>query len=294
MTKKADEQFVIITGMSGAGKTVAMQTFEDLGYFCIDNLPPTLIPKLMELVHTSTEFRKVALVLDLRSMAKSHTVVDTIVDLAHDNVHNASVVFLDASDKKIVSRYEETRRRHPLAMNGRVISGIEKERKLLSPVKQNADLVIDTTNLSPTELRQEIINKYELIDSDPFHVDIMSFGFKYGLPIDADIVLDVRFIKNPYYQLELRDKTGKDKDVYEYVMDQDGANDFYKKTVDMFKFVLPQFKKEGKSSVTIAIGCTGGQHRSVAMVERLSKDVKKLGYPVNITHRDIERHKGAK
>lgn len=290
-----NEQFVIITGMSGAGKTLAMQTCEDLGYFCVDNIPPALIPKFMELVHTSSEIKKVALVIDLRAPASYREIVDTLVEMANDKDTEDQVIFLDASDEKLVSRYKESRRTHPLARNGRVVDGIEKERKLIKRVKDSADLVINTSDLTPQELREEIIHKFELSHSEPFHVELMSFGFKYGLPIDADIILDVRFLKNPFYVVKLRSKTGKDQDVYDYVMNQDEANEFYKKVFDLVKFTLPKFKKEGKSTVTMAIGCTGGQHRSVAMVERLAKDIKdQLGYPVNVTHRDINRHKGVK
>ncbi|KID41663.1 RNase adapter RapZ [Fructilactobacillus fructivorans] len=290
-----NEQFVIITGMSGAGKTLAMQTCEDLGYFCVDNIPPALIPKFMELVHTSSEIKKVALVIDLRAPASYREIVDTLVEMANDKDTEDQVIFLDASDEKLVSRYKESRRTHPLARNGRVVDGIEKERKLMKRVKDSADLVINTSDLTPQELREEIIHKFELSHSEPFHVELMSFGFKYGLPIDADIILDVRFLKNPFYVVKLRSKTGKDQDVYDYVMNQDEANEFYKKVFDLVKFTLPKFKKEGKSTVTMAIGCTGGQHRSVAMVERLAKDIKdQLGYPVNVTHRDINRHKGVK
>ncbi|KRN12707.1 glmZ(sRNA)-inactivating NTPase [Fructilactobacillus fructivorans] len=290
-----NEQFVIITGMSGAGKTLAMQTCEDLGYFCVDNIPPALIPKFMELVHTSSEIKKVALVIDLRVPASYREIVDTLVEMANDKDTEDQVIFLDASDEKLVSRYKESRRTHPLARNGRVVDGIEKERKLMKRVKDSADLVINTSDLTPQELREEIIHKFELSHSEPFHVELMSFGFKYGLPIDADIILDVRFLKNPFYVVKLRSKTGKDQDVYDYVMNQDEANEFYKKVFNLVKFTLPKFKKEGKSTVTMAIGCTGGQHRSVAMVERLAKDIKdQLGYPVNVTHRDINRHKGVK
>ncbi|CAM2787437.1 RNase adapter RapZ [Fructilactobacillus fructivorans] len=290
-----NEQFVIITGMSGAGKTLAMQTCEDLGYFCVDNIPPALIPKFMELVHTSSEIKKVALVIDLRAPASYREIVDTLVEMANDKDTEDQVIFLDASDEKLVSRYKESRRTHPLARNGRVVDGIEKERKLMKRVKDSADLVINTSDLTPQELREEIIHKFELSHSEPFHVELMSFGFKYGLPIDADIILDVRFLKNPFYVVKLRSKTGKDQDVYDYVMNQDEANEFYKKVFNLVKFTLPKFKKEGKSTVTMAIGCTGGQHRSVAMVERLAKDIKdQLGYPVNVTHRDINRHKGVK
>ncbi|WP_429970659.1 RNase adapter RapZ [Fructilactobacillus sp. Tb1] len=289
-----DDQLVIITGMSGAGKTRAVQTFEDLGYFCVDNLPPNLIYKFSELIRTSREINKVALVIDLRAPGSADDVVDTLVEIAHNNNKNENVIFLDASDEKIVARYEETRRDHPLARNGRLIDGIKQERKVMEPVKEAANLVIDTTDLTPKELRQEIIDKFENNGVEPFHVELMSFGFKYGLPIDADMVFDVRFLTNPYYVESLRNLTGKDKPVYDYVMKQEAANEYFEKLYDFMKFLLPKIQSTSKACETIAIGCTGGQHRSIAMTERLGAALKKLGFRVNITHREISRYKGVK
>ncbi|ANZ58453.1 RNase adaptor protein RapZ [Fructilactobacillus lindneri] len=287
-----DDQLVIITGMSGAGKTRAMQTFEDLGYFCVDNLPPTLIYKFTELLRTSSEINKVALVVDLRAPGSSQEVVNSLITIAKNNNPKENVIFLDASDEKLVSRYEESRRDHPLARNGRVIDGIEKERKLMSQVKDNANIVINTTDLSPKQLQNKIINRFEKNGSEKFHVELMSFGFKYGLPIDADMSFDVRFLSNPYYISELRNQTGLDKPVYDYVMEQSEADEYFEKVFDLLKFVLPKIKSSAKAGETIAIGCTGGQHRSVAMTERLVAALKKLGFTVNVTHRDINRHKG--
>ncbi|KRL21195.1 RNase adapter RapZ [Lentilactobacillus kisonensis] len=285
-----NNQFVIITGMSGAGKTVAMQSFEDLGYFCVDNMPPTLLPKFKELIKMERDINKIALVMDLRSQAFYDEIIDMFRDLKHNNDNNVDIIFLDASDGKLVSRYKETRRAHPLARNGRVIDGIKKERELLANVKNAADLVVDTTNMAPRRLREEVFHNFESIDAThTFHVEVMSFGFKYGLPLDADIVMDVRFLPNPYYEASMRFKTGLDKPVEAYVMNSRGAQEFYTKLLDMLNFTLPAYSKEGKASLTIAIGCTGGQHRSVAIAEKLGNDLKKA-YPVNITHRDIDRH----
>lgn len=287
-----DDQLVIITGMSGAGKTKAIQTFEDLGYFCVDNLPPNLIYKFSELIRTSSEINKVALVIDLRAPRSAHEVVNTLVKIAHNHNQKETVVFLDASDNKIVARYEETRRDHPLARNGRLIDGIKKERKVMKPVKEAANLVIDTTNLLPKQLRQELIDNFDNHGVEPFHVELMSFGFKYGIPIDADMVFDVRFLTNPYYVESLRNLTGKDQPVYDYVMNQEDADEYFTKIYGLMKFLLPKIQVTAKASETIAIGCTGGQHRSIAMTERLGAALKKLGFRVNITHREISRYKG--
>ncbi|MFD1123949.1 RNase adapter RapZ [Lentilactobacillus raoultii] len=288
-----NNQFVIITGMSGAGKTVAMQSFEDLGYFCVDNMPPTLLPRFKELIRMERDINKIALVIDLRSQVFYDEIIGMFADLKKDD--DVDIIFLDSSDTKLVSRYKETRRAHPLARNGRVIDGIKKERELLANVKKAADLVVDTTNLSPRQLREEVFHNFESTDTThTFHVEVMSFGFKYGLPLDADIVMDVRFLPNPYYNPKMRFKTGLDQLVADYVMHSKGAQLFYDKLLDILKFTLPGYEKEGKASLTVAIGCTGGQHRSVAIAQRLGKDLQQQfpNYPINISHRDIDRHKG--
>lgn len=284
-------QLVIITGMSGAGKTVAMQSFEDMGYFCIDNLPPRLIPKFWELIKESGKVTKIALVIDLRSRTFFEEIQDMLVEIENTKMIETSVLFLNSSDEELVSRYKETRRTHPLAMDGLVTEGIRKERALLEEIKGDAQLVIDTTDLSPRQLREMIIKEFRTEDTKMFRVEMVSFGFKYGLPIDADIVMDVRFLPNPHYIDELRPLTGIDKEVYDYVMSFDETNDFYAKFKDLITSVLPGYKKEGKTSLTIAIGCTGGQHRSVALTERLGKAIKEEGYHTNITHRDRGKRK---
>ncbi|MBP1043862.1 RNase adapter RapZ [Vagococcus sp. BWB3-3] len=284
-------QLVIITGMSGAGKTVAMQSFEDMGFFCIDNLPPRLIPKFWELIKESGKVTKIALVIDLRSRTFFEEIQDMLVEIENTKMIETSVLFLNSSDEELVSRYKETRRTHPLAMDGLVTEGIRKERALLEEIKGDAQLVIDTTDLSPRQLREMIIKEFKTEDTKMFRIEMVSFGFKYGLPIDADIVMDVRFLPNPHYIDELRPLTGLDKDVYDYVMSFDETNDFYEKFKDLIISVLPGYKKEGKTSLTIAIGCTGGQHRSVALTERLGKAIKEADYHVNITHRDRGKRK---
>lgn len=283
-------QLVVITGMSGAGKTVAVQSFEDMGYFCIDNLPPTLIPKFWELIKESGKITKIALVIDLRSRAFFEEIQSMLIEIENTKLVDTTVMFLDASDQELVSRYKETRRAHPLAMDGLVTEGIKKERALLEELKGEAQLVIDTTELAPRELREQIMENFKKHDTNTFRVEMVSFGFKYGLPIDADIVMDVRFLPNPHYVDELRPLTGKDKPVYDYVMSYDMTESFYKKYEDLILDILPGYIKEGKMSLTIAIGCTGGQHRSVALTERLGNKISE-NYKTNITHRDMLKRK---
>lgn len=284
-------QLVVVTGMSGAGKTVAMQSFEDLGYFCVDNMPPALLGKFWELVKESGKISKVALVIDLRSRAFYDEIFGMLQELddGNDNLR-PKILFLDASDEELVARYKETRRAHPLAMDGRVLDGIQRERELLSEIKSKAQLVIDTSKISPRQLREELFLNFESDQSTAFHVNVMSFGFKYGVPIDADIVMDVRFLPNPYYVKDLREKTGNDQAVYDYVMNSEMTEEFYQQFIKMLRFVMPGYQKEGKSSVTIAIGCTGGQHRSVALANRIGKALQEK-YSVNITHRDMAKRK---
>lgn len=283
-------QLVVITGMSGAGKTVAVQSFEDMGFFCIDNLPPTLIPKFWELIKESGKITKIALVIDLRSRAFFEEIQSMLIEIENTKLVDTTIMFLEASDKELVSRYKETRRTHPLAMDGLVTEGIIKERSLLSELKGEAQLVIDTTNLAPRELREKIMANFKSNDTSTFRVEMVSFGFKYGLPIDADVVMDVRFLPNPHYVPELRPMTGKDKPVYDYVMASEMTEDFYQQYEKLMLSILPGYIKEGKMSLTIAIGCTGGQHRSVALTERLDKRISE-DYKTNITHRDIGKRK---
>lgn len=282
-------QLVIITGMSGAGKTVAMQSFEDMGYFCVDNMPPVLFQKFLELVKESGKITKIALVIDLRSRAFYDEIIDLLRDLNQSPIQT-KILFLDASDASLVARYKETRRTHPLAMEGRLLDGIRLERNLLTEIKMQAQYRIDTSDLSPRQLREQIFDTFKTNEAVAFHVEVMSFGFKYGVPIDGDIIMDVRFLPNPYYVPELKHHTGLEKPVYDYVMDNPETQAFYSKFVDLLKTILPGYKKEGKQSLTIAIGCTGGQHRSVALAKRIGQALAH-DYPVRVTHRDIDKRK---
>ena len=283
-------QLVIITGMSGAGKSVSIQSFEDMGYFCIDNMPPKLIPKFWELIKESGKVTKMALGVDLRSRSFFEEIQNMLVEIENTNFIDTSILFLDASDEELVARYKETRRTHPMAMDGLVTEGIRKERAILNDLKTQASLVIDTTTLTPRQLREKINHSFKTKGDQGFRIEFVSFGFKYGLPIDSDIVMDVRFLPNPHYIPELRPLTGKDRPVYDYVMSFDETELFYNKFLDLLQTVLPGYIKEGKSSLTIAIGCTGGQHRSVALTERLSKALSEQ-YKVNVTHRDKDKRK---
>lgn len=284
-------QLVIITGMSGAGKTVAMQSFEDMGYYCVDNMPPSLLPTFWELVRESGKMTKIALVIDLRSQDFFSEIKSALEQLENTSFITTKILYLEADETELVSRYKETRRSHPMASRGRVIEGIRKERELLTEIKSRAQKVINTTNLTPRELREQIIEEFSAAETRTFRVEMLSFGFKYGLPIDADIVMDVRFLPNPHYIDELRPLTGQDSPVYDYVMQQPETDTFYKKFVDLLDYCLPGYKREGKSSVTIAIGCTGGKHRSVALAERIARKIESDGYPVGVTHRDKDKVK---
>lgn len=283
-------ELVIITGMSGAGKTVAIQSFEDMGYFCIDNMPPKLIPKFWELIRESGKINKIALVVDLRSRSFFEEVQSMLIDIEHIDFIHTRILFLDASDSELVSRYKETRRSHPMALEGLVTEGIQKERNILAELKARASIIIDTTTLTPRKLREKINEEFSNLLDGEFRVQLLSFGFKYGLPIDADIVMDVRFLPNPYYLPELRPLTGMDKEVSEYVMSFEESKSFFEKFSSLLLELLPQYIKEGKKSLTVGLGCTGGQHRSVALTEEVAKFLAS-DYQVKVTHRDKDRRK---
>lgn len=292
MAKKLD--LVIITGMSGAGKTVAVQSFEDMGYYCIDNMPPNLVPTFIQLIQNAQKFDKLALVMDLRSQTFFEEIYESLAYVDDKPAIETKILYLDATDEELVSRYKESRRSHPLAKNGLTIEGIRKERKFLERIKLRASSKIDTTNTTPRKLRQKLMETFGERDSQPFRIELVSFGFKNGIPIDADMVMDVRFLPNPFYDEDLRPLRGTDEPVYDFVMSQTETEDFYTRFMDLVEYTLPGYRREGKSSLTIAIGCTGGHHRSVALVERAAKQVEGLGYNVNITHRDINYTKESK
>ncbi|MED0701063.1 RNase adapter RapZ [Aeribacillus composti] len=289
MSETSNIKMVIITGMSGAGKTVAIQSFEDLGYFCVDNLPPTLLSKFLELMKESrTKMNKVAVVMDLRGrefFESFHQAIEEINDIPWIA---PQILFLDAHDQVLVNRYKETRRTHPLAPKGLPLEGIRLEREMLEELKGRAQIVYDTSNLKPRELRDKILKQFAENGDQTFTLNVLSFGFKYGLPIDADLVFDVRFLPNPYYIDHMRPKTGLDEEVSSYVLKWTETSKFLEKLTDLLSFMIPHFQREGKSQVVIAIGCTGGQHRSVTLAEYLG-DFFRKNYKVHVSHRDIER-----
>ncbi|MDB5055652.1 MAG: glmZ(sRNA)-inactivating NTPase [Bacilli bacterium] len=284
-------KLVIITGMSGAGKTIAVQSLEDLGFFCVDNLPPVLIPKFAELIEQSNgKIGKVALVIDLRGREFFTSLSESLRYIKENYTLTYEILFLDATDSILVQRYKESRRRHPLATDGAPLDGIHNERKLLEELKGLATQVIDTSNLKPAQLKESIISRFNNLDVDMLSLNVISFGFKYGIPIDADLIFDVRFLPNPHYIDSMRPNTGQDPEVYEYVMKWGETQEFLTKLLDMLHFLIPQYKKEGKSQVVVGIGCTGGKHRSVAIAEYMGRVMGSSETEiVRITHRDAER-----
>ncbi|MGO1922660.1 MAG: RNase adapter RapZ [Jeotgalicoccus sp.] len=282
------KNLIIITGMSGSGKSVALEAIEDTGYFCIDNLPPILIPKVVELMEsTDGKMNKVALGIDLRGKEFFDDLIQKLETVLIKEDIMLRIVFLDTDDERLVSRYKETRRSHPLNEGVSVLEAIQKERDILDDLKGRASVIVDTTDLSEKELRDRIFTLYSGGREQFFAVNVLSFGFKHGVPIDADLMFDVRFLPNPFYIPEYRPLTGLSQEVYDYVMKWQDTDTFYDKLYDMIKYLIPQYIKEGKSQLTIAIGCTGGQHRSVALSRRLAKDLEeKFAFSVNTTHRD--------
>lgn len=283
------KQLLIVTGMSGAGKTVTAHALEDMGYFVVDNLPPTLLNSFWDLMINSNDFKKVAVVIDLRVKDFYNDLLNEVNSLEDNGKAQATILFLDASDDTLVARYKETRRLPPLARNGRLLDGIQEERSILNPIKNRSNYIIDTSKLSTKELKHKLLTTFSDKERQPFSIEVMSFGFKYGMPIDADIVMDVRFLPNPFYIPELRPFTGLDKRVFDYVMSKDETKIFYAKLLDLLKTAIPGYIKEGKEKLTIAIGCTGGQHRSVSIAQQLARDLSK-DYPVDITHREVSRY----
>lgn len=287
-----ETKLLIITGMSGAGKTVAVRSFEDLGYYCVDNLPPTLLPKFLELMKDSTNnIRKVALVMDLRGREFFDSLFEALDTIRQEDWLQGHIIFFDATDEILVSRYKETRRAHPLSIGGLPLDGIRQERKVLDELRGRSQRIIDTTTLKPKELREKIVDLYAAEKQEVFSVHFVSFGFKYGTVIDADLVFDVRFLPNPHYIAHMQPLTGLNPEVSSYVFKWTDTQKFNEKVLDLLKFMLPQYKKEGKSQLVVAIGCTGGQHRSVAISEYFAKELSPH-YITHISHRDIDKRKG--
>jgi UPF0042 nucleotide-binding protein len=282
-------KFLIVTGLSGAGKSQSIKFLEDLGYFCVDNLPPALICKFAEMCSDSKgAIDKAAIVIDIR-VGKFLDQLSESLDELKASGNTYDILFLEASDEILIKRFKSSRRMHPLAANGRIIKGIKAERRELQNIKSKATNIIDTTNLSPSELKEEIVHLFvEGGKSEGLIINVLSFGFKYGIPLDSDMVFDVRFLPNPYYVETLKKYSGADEGVRNYVMQWPAAVEFMNMLTDMVEFLIPHFIKEGKSQLVIAIGCTGGRHRSVTMANMLSQKLKEGNHRVIVEHRDIE------
>ncbi len=291
-------RFIIVTGLSGAGKTEATRSLEDMGYFCVDNLPPKLIPKFAEAcVQSQGKINKVALVIDIRGGIFFDDLFESLNYLKRQDF-KYEILFLDASDEVLVKRFKESRRSHPLAPGSRVITGINEERNRLREVKDRADIIIDTSKYAIRDLREEMNKNYGDMKQPEkqLSVTVLSFGFKYGIPVDSDLVFDVRFIPNPFYIAELKPYSGNDEPVKDYVLKQEETKGFIKRADDMLDFLIPNYKKEGKRQLIISVGCTGGRHRSVAIANALYKKLLERNYNASVEHRDIieDVHQGAK
>lgn len=281
-------QFVIITGMSGSGKSSAVNVLEDIGYYCVDNMPPELIPKFANICSQSDgKIDKVAFVVDIRGGDLFLKLQDTVKQLQGEDV-SLKILFLDSSDDVIVRRYKETRRKHPLdeVSYGNIIKAIETEREILRPIKAQADFYIDTSRSSTAQFKERLYSIF-LGNNEFMHIDVQSFGFKFGAMSEGDLVFDVRCLPNPFYVPELKNKTGLDKDVYDYVLSFDEAKVLLGKLTDLIDYLIPLYEKEGKSQLVIAFGCTGGKHRSVTFAEAVAEHLRKQGHRIRITHRDI-------
>ncbi len=280
--------FTILTGMSGSGKTQAIHFFEDLGYFCIDNMPPALIPMLANmLTSVKDKFRNVALVIDIRVGDMIGELLGQVDKLRER--YNVRLIFLDTNDNTLVSRYKETRRNHPLNNPEGLLASIQEERRMMQELKERSDYVIDTSYMTSAQLRERFMDIYNLTAvNSMFQIKVLSFGFKHGIPTDADLVFDVRCLPNPFYVPDLKHKTGNDKEVQDYVMKFPSSQTFYDKLKDMMEFLIPLYVEEGRRSLMIAIGCTGGHHRSVTMANKLAADLSEMGYTVDTVHRDIK------
>lgn len=285
-------EFVILSGMSGAGKSCGAAVLEDIGYYCVDNMPSALIPKFAEMcIATKGRYEKVVLVTDVRSGADFNSLFDAL-DCLRDLDCTYKILYFEASTDTIIRRYKETRRRHPLAEDGvSTKDTIEREHKMLEEVRVRADFIVDTTNLPTAKLRERMIELFESGGNPDksINITVMSFGFKYGIPVESDLVFDVRFLPNPYYIPELKSKTGLDAPVRDYVMSRPQTGDFLKHLFNLCDFLVPQYIEEGKTSLVISIGCTGGKHRSVALTEELAKHIAESGYSVGVIHRDRGR-----
>ena len=282
--------FVVITGLSGAGKSFAIKCFEDMGFFCVDNLPTTLIPTFADLImHSEQPIHRVALGVDVREGAYLSRLLDIIREL-RTRGHAVEVLFLEASEEALVRRYHETRRRHPLAGDGNALDGIRAERKALSDLREVADRIVDTSALTVHQLKDRLVELYVAPKARPgLAPSLVSFGFKHGVPFDADLVFDVRFLPNPHFVDALRALDGRDERVRTFVLNHPESKELLRRLEDFLRFVLPCYEREGKAYLTVAVGCTGGHHRSVTVAEELKRFLSGIGYAPTVVHRDLQR-----
>ncbi|HEY7601007.1 MAG TPA: RNase adapter RapZ [Methylomirabilota bacterium] len=281
-------RLIIITGLSGAGKSWAIKCFEDMGYYCVDNLPTTLIPTFAELcTHSTRRIARIALGVDIREREYLAPIVEVLSELRAAG-HHTEVLFLEASEESLVRRYHETRRRHPVS-SGSLLDGIREERKLLANLRELADRVIDTSQITVHELRQRLVELYGEAASPGLSVNLLSFGYKFGVPYEADLVFDCRFLPNPFFVDALKAQDGRTPAVRRFVLEQPDGRELLRRLQDLLGYLLPHYQREGKAYLTVAVGCTGGRHRSVALAEELREAVAAHGIPVNVTHRDVDR-----
>jgi UPF0042 nucleotide-binding protein len=282
-------QLIIITGISGAGKSLALNILEDRGYYCVDNLPPKLVTQFIDLCNSSSEIDKIAVGVDIRGGRFFDDLEQEIDALSKE--FNLKVIFLDADDDVVVQRYKESRRQHPLTeAKDTLLESIKLERERLITIKERADFVVDTSDLTPKQLKEKLFRYLDLNRSGKvMDINLISFGFKRGIPLDADLVFDIRFLPNPHYLPHLKEKRGTTEEVQRYIWKHELSEQYYQKLLELLMLSLPHYEEEGKANLTITIGCTGGHHRSVAFIERLYEDLSKMRYPLSITHRDIDK-----
>jgi RNase adapter protein RapZ len=287
---RENRQLVILTGLSGSGKSTVLKTFEDLGFYCVDNLPVELIPIFSEMHFAgASEISRAALLVDAREGSQLLKLPETIRQL-HREGYPAELVFIEASEESLLRRFSETRRPHPLGHDRPVREGLRRERQMMAPIQKLADVVIDTTKFNVHELRQFITDRFQTRGQRPLLVSLVSFGYRYGVPADADLVFDVRFLPNPHFVARLRPFSGKDPRVARYIKSFPQTDEFLKRITDLLVYLIPHYIQEGKSYLTIAIGCTGGRHRSVMLAEAVRKALARHGYHAKVTHRDLNRH----
>ena len=280
-------QLVLLTGLSGSGKGSVLNTFEDLGFYCVDNLPVALIPKFGELYAEGIEIERAALLVDAREGEQIEKLPGIYRQLITE--HPATLVFIEASDEALMRRFSETRRPHPLGRGGSVAEGIREERRRMAPIRRLADVVIDTTKFNVHELRQFVIDRFQKPGRRPLLVSLVSFGYRYGIPADADLVFDVRFLPNPFFVPRLRPFSGKDPRVVRYIRSFRQTGEFLRRVESLLLYLIPHYIQEGKSYLTVALGCTGGRHRSVALAEVIRRAIKKKGYSAKVVHRDLDK-----